>query len=271
MKQIELERDPVPALGFGTWMLTEEACREAVSDALRIGYRHIDTAQSYDNETAVGEALAGSGIPRRELFITTKVWWENLQRGEAIQSTDESLRRLQLDYVDMLLIHWPNLDLPLDEPLDAFETLRKDGKVRHLGVSNFPPKLFLKAIERAPVVCNQVEYHPFLGQDELLEICRDRRLLLTAYAPLARGAVLEDPVLQEIGRRHDKSPAQVALRWLLQQDRVAAIPKAARPEHRRSNFDVFDFELSIEEMKRIHGLERGERLIDPNFAPEWSH
>lgn len=271
MKHIELERDLVPALGLGTWMLSGEACREAVSDALQIGYRHIDTAQAYENEEAIGEALAGSGIPRQELFVTTKVWWENLEHGETIQSTEASLHRLRLDYVDMLLIHWPNLDLPLDEPLVAFEKLRQDGKARHLGVSNFTPKLFLEAIERAPIVCNQVEYHPFLGQSELLEICRQRRLLLTAYAPLARGDVLEDPMLQEIGRQHGKSAAQVALRWLLQQDRVAAIPKAARREHRRSNIDVFDFELSSEDMARIHGRDRGQRLIDPDFAPEWSH
>jgi 2,5-diketo-D-gluconate reductase B len=269
MEFLELNSDLVPKLGFGTWQITGPECVDAVRDALEIGYRHLDTAQMYGNEEQVGEAIAASGVDRDEIFLTTKVWWENLEHDRFLQSTDESLSRLGTDYVDLLLIHWPNEELPLDEPLAAMRRLQIDGRARHLGVSNFTPELLKMAAARVPIECNQVEYHPFLAQDELLAEVRERGMMLTAYSPLARGAVAEDPVLAEIAEVHRKTPSQIALRWLLQQERVAAIPKAATAEHRRDNFEVFDIRLSDDEMQRISSLDRGQRLVDPDFAPDW--
>ncbi len=269
MEFVSVQGERVPALGLGTWQLQGEACVEAVRDALGIGYRHVDTAQAYGNESAVGRGLREAGVPRQEIFLTTKVWLENLERDDARESTRRSLERLGTDRVDLLLIHWPSDDLGLDEPLAALEEMRDEGMARHIGVSNFPASLLARALERADLFAVQVEYHPFLSQDELLALARRHDLLLTAYSPIARGAVLDDPTLAEIGRRHGKDAAQVTLRWLVQQERVAAIPKASDGRHRRNNFDIFDFSLSAEEMEEISGLARGERLIDPSFAPDW--
>jgi 2,5-diketo-D-gluconate reductase B len=268
----EIQGTEVPALGLGTWMLEGRECREAVRDALEIGYRHLDTAQAYGNEEEVGRGLADSGVPRDDVWLTTKLWLENLDHDKALESARGSLRRLGTEYVDLLLIHWPpTSDLPIAEPLRAMRRLQGDGLVRHIGVSNFPPSLLDEALDEAEIFCEQVEYHPFLAQDPLLQACEEWDLLLTAYSPLARGEVLEDETLREIGRRHGKGPAQVTLRWLLQQEQVAAVPKAASAEHRRSNFEVFDFELSLDEMEAIHGLARGERIVDPEFAPRWEN
>lgn len=266
----EIQGTEVPALGLGTWMLEGRACREAVRDALEIGYRHVDTAQAYGNEDEVGRGLADSGVPRDEVWLTTKVWLENLDHDRTLESTRASLRRLGTDHVDLLLIHWPPTGgVPIAEPLRALRRLQEDGRVRHIGVSNFTPTLLDEALDEAEIFCNQVEYHPFLAQDDLLRTCQEWDLLLTAYSPLARGRVLDDPVLREIGDRRGKSPAQVTLRWLLQQEQVVAVPKAASAEHRRANLEVFDFQLSLDEMEAIHGLARGERIIDPEFAPDW--
>ena len=254
MKSIEIEGDRVPALGFGTWELTGRTCREAVADALAIGYRHIDTAQGYDNEEEVGRAIAESDVDRTGIFVTTKIAPHNLDFQRVLRSTEESLRRLRTDYIDLLLIHWPNPEVPLEESLGAMMRLKDEGRIRHIGVSNFSIGLLTEALRLAPVVCNQVKYHPLLDQGEMLEFVRHHGLMLTAYSPLGRGHVRSEPVLQEIGRRHDREPAQVALRWLMQQERVAAIPKAADPDHRRSNLRIFDFELSPEEMERIASL-----------------
>lgn len=269
MKQIPLRGDSVPALGFGTWQLTGATCREAVADALAIGYRHLDTAEMYENEEQVGAGIADSGVPRDEIFLTSKVWWEHLGFDDAVAAAEASLRRLRTDHLDLLLIHWPNPDVGHEEPLRALATLQEQGKARHIGVSNFTPRMTAAARDMAPIECNQVEYHPFLSQDELLAICRKHGMMLTAYAPLAHGEVVEDATLTEIGERHGKSPTQVTLRWLIQQESVAAIPSSSDPDHRRENFDVCDFRLSDEEMDEISSLDRGERLIDPEFAPAW--
>lgn len=265
----EIQGHRVPALGFGTFQLEGRDCYQGVRDALDIGYRHIDTAQMYGNEEQVGRAIEDSRISREDIFLTTKLWFDNLAPGRVRDTAEESLRKLRVEGVDLLLIHWPNDDVPLGDTLAAMLDLREEGKTRHVGVSNFTPSWLRRALERAPVLCNQVEYHPFLGQESLLDEAREHDLLLTAYSPLARGRVPKDSRLQEIGDAHGKSAAQVALRWLIQQPRVAAIPKASTAEHRRANFDVFDFELSEEEMERIHGLARGQRVIDPEFAPAW--
>lgn len=265
----EIQGTRVPALGFGTFRLQGDACRDAVEHALAIGYRHIDTAQGYDNEEEVGRALAASAVPRDELFLVTKVRPSNFRADDAIHSSKESLRKLGVDYVDLLLLHWPEPKVPIEETLGALRVLQDEGRVRRIGVSNFPPSLVARANSTQRIFANQVEYHPFLHQRKLRAQAEELDLLLTAYSPIAKGAVMDEPVLQEIGAAHGKTPVQVTLRWLVQQDRVAAIPKAATAKHRESNFDVFDFDLSPEEMTRIHDLEREERLVDPAGGPVW--
>jgi 2,5-diketo-D-gluconate reductase B len=259
----------VPALGFGTYLMGGEECRSSVADALAIGYRHIDTAQGYDNEEYVGEAISGSGVPRDQIFLVTKLRPANFGRREARSSTRESLAKLRTDHVDLLLLHWPNEQVPLEETLGVLRELQDEGAVRHIGVSNFPSSLVREASRHARILANQVEYHPFLSQKTLLDLGRDLDYLLTAYSPIGRGAVADDETLSAIGQEHGKSAVQVALRWLIQQDSVAAIPKASSERHRRSNFDIFDFELSDEEMDRIGRLARGQRLVDPADGPDW--
>ena len=262
---------PVPALGFGTWPMRGRECREGVEHALAIGYRHLDTAQAYENEAEVGEAIRSSSVPRDEIFLTTKVRPGNFARDRARSSALESLDALGTDTIDLLLLHWPNDEVPLEETLESLSGLVEEGAVRHLGVSNFPSSLVERAQSMTDIFCNQVEYHPFLSQTRLLEQARQHGHLLTAYSPIAKGRVLDEPILVEIGGRHGKNPVQVTLRWLAQQDRVAAVPKASRPEHRVANFDIFDFELSEEEMQVIHGLAHNQRLVDPENGPDWDH
>ncbi len=259
----------VPKLGLGTWQITGRACRKAVCDALELGYRHIDTARAYGNEAEVGAGLRRSGIDRADVFVTTKLWYTRLRAAEVRSQVEGSLRELATDYVDLLLVHWPNPAVPLGETLAAMARLREEGRARHLGVSNFPVRLVREALEHAPILCDQVEYHPYLGQPALLSLARERDLMLTAYSPLARGRLLREPVLQEIGAAHGKTPGQVVLRWLLDQPRVTAVPKAASQEHRAANLEVFDFELSDAERGRIAGLERGLRTAQPSWAPDW--
>ena len=271
MKYVELKGARVPALGFGTWMLTGRHCLDMVRLALEIGYRHIDTAQAYGNEAEVGDALAGSGVDRGEVFLTTKVWMDKLADGPLQRSVEGSLRKLRTDHVDLLLIHWPSRSVPLAQTLRALGQVRDDGRARHLGVSNFPVSLLREAVEThgADLLCDQVEYHPFLSQRPLLDALRSYGMMLTAYSPLARGEVARDRTLAEIGARHGKSPAQVALRWLIEQDGVAAIPKASNERHSRDNFDIFDFELSDDDRAVIDRLPKNRRRIDPGWAPQW--
>lgn len=268
MKYVNVQGVSVPALGLGTWDLRGETCTEAVHHALSLGYRHIDTAQGYDNEEFVGEGLQKAGVPRDEIFLVTKVKPDNFSREAVLTSTTESLGKLQTDYVDLLLLHWPNPDVPLTETLGAFLELQQQGAVRHIGVSNFPTKLMNEAQEITQIFADQVEYHPYLGQEALLAQAKAQGYLLTAYSPIAQGKVTDDSVLKEIGETHGKSPVQVCLRWLVQQH-VAAIPKAASEKNRISNLDIFDFELSDDEMARIFALARGERLVAPRDGPDW--
>lgn len=269
MEFIELEDAAVPILGFGTFRMKGDECAEAVGRAIAAGYRHLDTAEIYENEEAVAQGIRSSGIDRSELFITTKAWMDDLSPSGVTRSLEGSLRRLDTDYVDLWLIHWPNEAYPLQDTLATMSGLAAKGQVRHLGVSNFPAALFDEAAAMARIVCNQVEYHPYLAQRKVLAAARSRDAFVTAYAPVAMGKVQGDAILQEIGERYGKTAAQVALRWLIQQPRVAAIPKAASPDHIEENLAVFDFSLTDEEMTRIHGLARGERLIDPDFGPVW--
>ncbi len=271
MTTIDRGGERVPALGLGTWQLEGDAARDAVTHALELGYRHLDTAQIYENEQAVGDGLRAADVDRDGVFLTTKVWRDRLAYRDVLASTDESLRKLKVEVVDLLLVHWPSEEVELAETLDAFQEVQHAQKARHIGVSNFTPSLLGEALRLAPgLVCNQVEYHPYLDQSALLGVAREHRLFLTAYCPLARGAVLDDAVIREIAEAHGRSPAQVALRWLVQQDRVAAIPKAATAEHRAANLDVFDFALGADEMAEITNLATPDgRLIDPDFAPVW--
>ena len=267
---ITIQDVEIPKLGYGTWQVKGEACREGVRHALKLGYRHIDTAQIYENEAEVGEGIAESGVDRDSIFLTTKIWNDEHAADDVRQSTEASLERLGTDHVDLLLIHWPiEEDAPLEETLEAMVELQEQGKAHLIGVSNFTPSQFERACELAPIACNQVEYHPFLDQSELVELAREHDALLTAYSPLAQGHVLEDPTLQNIAEKYDKSPTQIALRWLLQQRCVSAIPRSTSAEHRASNFDVLDFELAGGDMAQINKLARGQRLVDPDWAPDW--
>lgn len=271
MQNIEIKGAKVPALGLGTWQLSGRGCIEAVRQALDLGYRHIDTAQMYGNETEVGRALRDSGVPRHEIFLTTKVAPGNLAATAVRRSAEESLRRLGVDQVDLLLIHWPTGEAPLGETLGALARLRQEGKTRFIGVSNFTVKLLDETIEalHTDLLCNQVEYHPFLSQRAVIAAHRRYGLMLTAYAPLARGQVSRDAVLAGIGRKHGKSPAQVTLRWLLDQKNVAAIPKAASRAHAAANIDIFDFALDAEDRAAIDALRGDHRVVDPGWGPRW--
>ena len=267
LRSLEIQGSTVPKLGFGTWEIEGRDCEEAVSDALEIGYRHVDTAQAYGNEAEVGRAIAASGIPRQELWLTTKLWRDEYERVRA--SAEESRERLQVSGVDLLLLHWPNDAVPLDQTLMTLPELREDGLIKHFGVSNFPAGMLRDALALAPVFTDQVEFHPFLGQDALLELAVEKDFMVTAYSPLARGRVLEDDTLREIGEAHGKTAGQVALRWLLDTPNVSTIPKASSHERRVENFEVFDFELTEEERGRIDALPKDERVIDPSFGPDW--
>ncbi|MFB6245303.1 MAG: aldo/keto reductase [Candidatus Nanohaloarchaea archaeon] len=271
MKEIEVDGTDVPALGLGTWQSKGGECEKAVRKALNLGYRHVDTAQVYGNEKEVGRGIEASEVDREEIFLTTKVWRDSLDPEKLKQSVEESLEMLQTEYVDLLLIHWPFPDLDLEGALREMEDLVDEGKTRRIGVSNFTAGQLDRAreISDATIFTNQVEYHPFLDQSRLLERCRETDTVLTAYSPLARGEVLGNDTLKEIGERHGKSPAQVALRWHLQQDMVAAIPKATGEKHIEENLDVFDFRLTEDEIQTIHGLARDDRKVDPEFAPDW--
>jgi len=249
-----IKGERVPSLGMGTYRLTGEDCVGAVGRALSMGYRHLDTAQMYGNEAEVGRGIADSGVDGEEVFVTTKVWPSDFARDRVISKTRESLKKLGTEYVDLLLMHWPPDGVPLGETLGAMRELQDEGAVRHVGVSNFSPSLVEEASEHAEIFCNQVEYHVYRRQDALLGQARRMDYLLVAYKPLSRGNVGRDDTLREIGEAHGKTAAQVALRWLVQQEKVAAIPKATGEEHLRSNLDVFDFELSDEEMDRVSAL-----------------
>jgi len=249
----------IPSLGLGTWQNTGSQCTETVETALELGYRHLDTAQMYDNEAEVGAGLAAADVAREDVFLTTKVWRSNLRHDDVHESVRESLDDLGVEYVDLLLVHWPHPRVPVAEPLEAMAELRDAGLVRHLGVANFTRE-GLDAARRAvdvPLVTDQVLYHPYVDRTDLLDYCRGHDVALTAYSPLARGGVLDDEVLAAVGEAHGKSAAQVALRWLVQQDGVVAIPKATGPEHLRENLAVFDFSLADAEMARLDAIEPG--------------
>jgi diketogulonate reductase-like aldo/keto reductase len=268
---VEANGASIPAIGLGTWELSGRPCARVVEQALRLGYRHLDTAQVYDNEREVGDGMRASGVRRDEIFLTTKVWTNHFAPHDLERSVKESLARLRLPSVDLVLLHWPNPHVPLAETLGALAHARRMGLTRHIGVSNFTVALIEQAVALCPepLVCNQVEYHPYLDQAKVKAACDEHGMALVAYSPIAKGRIKTDATLAEIGRAHRKSPAQVCLRWLVQQN-VSAIPRTSRVERLSENIEIFDFELSDEEMARIAALAnpRG-RLTDFGFAPKW--
>jgi len=262
----------LPAIGLGTWPMTGTACTQAVRQALDVGYRHIDTATAYDNEAAVGQALRDSDVPREQIHLTTKVWWDRLEPKAMRQSLEDSLRALGTEHVDLFHIHWPGQDWDLARSIETLVALRDEGKARHIGVANFPLGLLRQVMETlgAPLSAIQVEYHVLLGQQPLLDYARRHDLLLTAYTPLARGQAAAQPVIQEVARKHGVLPGQVALKWLLDQDGVAAIPKASSRENQLANLAALDVQLDDEDRAAIAGLPKDQRVVSPAFAPDWN-
>ncbi|MCL2716639.1 MAG: aldo/keto reductase [Alphaproteobacteria bacterium] len=261
----------IPAIGLGTWELGGPSCANIVKQALRLGYRHIDTAQVYGNEREVGEGLRASGVARDEVFITTKVWTTEFRSGDLELSIKDSLARLQLAAADLVLLHWPNPEVPLAESLGALARAKELGLTRHIGVSNFTVSLLdqAAALCSQPLVCNQVEYHPYLNQDKVRAACDRHGMALVAYSPVAKGQVGKDATLKAIGKVHGKTPAQVSLRWLVQQG-VVAIPRTSRVERLSENLGIFDFELSQAEMSTISACAHpGGRLTNLSFSPQW--
>lgn len=255
----------IPALGFGTSPMTGGLSADTVVAALQAGYRHIDTAWKYGTERAVGEAIRASGVPRDEIFLTTKVSHEYLRAYDFAKSVSESLDALRVDYVDLLMVHWPNPDIPLSETMPALAKAKRQGLARHIGVANFNIALLDEAIRLCPepLVALQAEYHPYLDQTKLLDGVRRRGLAFVSYCPLGRGRLFSDPVLAEIAKARRKSIAQIALRWLMQQN-VAAIPRSSNPARIVDNFKVFDFTLGDDEMARIAALKRPNgRIANP--------
>ena len=251
---VKINNERVPAIGLGTWNLRGESCIDVVEDALNLGYRHIDTAQNYVNEAEVGEGIKKSGVDRNEIFLVTKIPPSKLAFENVKSSAEESLEKLKVEYIDLLLIHWPSPSIPMEETLKAMFDLQQEGKVSHIGVSNFSPAEVKEALSIGPVFCNQVEYHPFTDQQENLKLAQENDLLFTAYTPLAHGKIFESEIIKEIAEKYNKTPAQVDLKWLLQQKNVCAIPKAANEKHRKENLDINDFELTDDEMMRISSL-----------------
>ncbi len=261
----------MPKLGLGTYRMKGEECTQAVARALSLGYRHIDTAEMYDNEAAVGAGLRDSGVPREEVFLTTKVWHDHLAPQAMRDALHASLERLRLDHVDLALIHWPSPGMDLASALETLTALRDEGRARAIGVANFPVALLRRAVEelRAPISCNQVEYHVGLSQETLLGYARSVGVPLVAYCPIGQGRLAESEALAVIARRHGVTPAQVALKWLLDQDGVAAIPKASRQESQQANLDALAVPLDEEDRAIIAGLPATGRLVNPGFAPAW--
>ena len=271
MQTVDAGGAKIPIIGLGTWDLRGRTCERMVAEAIRLGYRHIDTAAMYDNERAVGEGLRASGIKRDEVFITTKVWQSDLAARDFERSTKASLANLKLKAVDLLLIHWPNPRIPLSETVGAMCKMKREGLARHVGVSNFTVELMLQAkkLSTEPLVCNQIECHPFLDQSKVIEECRKQGMAVVAYSPIARGSARGDALLARIGKAHGKSAVQVCLRWLVQQN-IVVIPRTSKSERLKENFAIFDFKLSAAEMQQIAALAnpRG-RIVDWSGSPQW--
>ncbi len=270
MRNLEAKGFSIPLAGLGTWALRGRECARLVEQAIRIGYRHIDTAQMYENEREVGKGVRNSG-KRSEVVVTTKVQPSLLAPRDLERSMKESLARLRLDYVDLLLIHWPNPRIPLSETLGAMAKMKSQGYARALGISNFTVALLDEANKASPepLVCNQIECHPFIDQRKVIEATRRHNMMVIAYSPIARGGVKGEALLDRIGKTHGKTAAQVCLRYLVQQD-IAIIPRTSKLQRLEENFALFDFALSDFEMAQIRELSiRNDRLVDWTWSPKW--
>jgi diketogulonate reductase-like aldo/keto reductase len=281
MQVVEANGAGIPLIGLGTWELRGRTCAHIVEQALRLGYRHIDTAEMYDNEAAVGEGLRASGVTRDEMFVVTKVWPSHFAPGELERAAKDSLKRLQLADVDLLLLHWPNPQIPLADTLGALCNVKQQGLARHIGVANFSVALIEEAVRLSsePLVADQIEMHPYLDQSKVVAACRAQGMAVVAYSPIARGNAAKDAVLARIGKAHGmahgkahgKTAAQICLRWLVQQG-IAAIPRTSKVERLKENFAVFDFELTLAEMQDIAALaSRDGRLVNYAYSgsPQW--
>ncbi|MGI5827435.1 MAG: aldo/keto reductase [Patescibacteria group bacterium] len=268
MKILKLnENTSIPILGLGTWELTGSECTEIVEKALEIGYRHIDTADAYGNHQEIAKALKESKVPRKELFITTKLWRTNMHARNAIEAGKRALEELEADYIDLYLIHWPNRSVPITETLEAMNTLKEEGLVKAIGVSNFTINHLKDALETGiEITNNQIEFHPSLNQRELKDFCDSKGITITGYSPFARGEDLDLPVIQEIAQKHNRSVAQVILNWLMQKN-IIAIPKASSEKHLKDNFASLKWKLSKEDLKRIDTVNH-----EPNrtVTPPWA-
>ena len=268
MKTIHLRSGySIPVLGLGTWLLTGKECFNAVITALENGYTHIDTAAAYENEDDIGQAIVESDIERSRLFITSKVWYQKLRYNDVLDQCNRSLEKLQTEYLDLLLIHWPNKFIPISETFEAFEQLVEERKIRSVGVSNFTIGHLENAMKSTvlPISVNQVEFHPLLNQNELLAFCRKHEICLTAYSPLAHGNVFHSELIKEIAFTKETGPAQIVLAWIIQKG-IVAVPKASSEEHIRANMEAVSIILSEEEMAAIDGMEKQKRISNPSWA-----
>jgi 2,5-diketo-D-gluconate reductase B len=271
MPFVEAHGVRIPTIGMGTMTLKGDICVNAVSAALKMGYRHLDTAWFYGNEKENGEGLRASGVKREEVFICTKVRETHLNPDDFAKIVDESLGNLKLPYVDLLLIHWNNPAVPFKVSIGALNKAKRDGKTKHIGVANFTSSMLDEAwaVTSEPLVCNQIEMHPFIDQTKVLATCKKHGMAVVGYVPIARGKVPGNEVLERIGKAHGRSSAQVSLRYLVQQN-VIPIPRSSNPEHLKANFNVFDFTLSDAEMAELKKLNSANmRVVNPPHAPKW--
>ncbi len=271
MQTITTRGIAMPRLGLGTFKLTGDAGQAAVESGLEVGYRHLDTAEMYGNEEQVGAAIAAAGVPRDELHVTTKVWHDHLAPDAIRRALDDSLRKLRLEHVDLYLVHWPAPDMDLGAIFETLARLQEQSRIRAFGVANFTLALLRRTVDEigAPIACNQVEYHVYLDQSAVLGYLRSKGIPLVAYCPLAQGRVGDDPVLAKIAARHGVSSGQVALKWLLDQDGVAVIPKSSRAAGQRANLDAWSVGLDDDDRRAIAGLPKDRRFVRPAFAPDW--
>jgi diketogulonate reductase-like aldo/keto reductase len=271
MQFVEANGARIPTIGLGTMTLKGDVCVQAVKTALQMGYRHLDSAAYYGNEVENGEGMRQSGIKREEIFLCTKVRQDDLMPDKFEKVIDQSLVNFKLPYVDLLLIHWNNKDVPLKLSVGALCKAKKDGKTKHVGVANFTTKLLDEAwaVTSEPLVCNQIEVHPFINQDKVIATSKKYGMAVVAYVPIARGKVPGAEVLERIGKTHGKSAAQVSLRYLVQLG-CCPIPRTANPAHLKENLEVFDFKLSDSEMAELKKLNATNmRVVNPPHAPVW--
>lgn len=271
MKKLKLkEGNEIPIIGFGTWLLKRDECRKSVENALEIGYRHIDTADVYGNHEEVAKAIRNSGLKREELFITSKVWRSELKRDLALYAGDRFLDELDIGYLDLLLIHWPNKDVPVEETLSAFVDLKEKGVTKSIGVSNFSIDHIKDVLKtNIEISVNQVEFHPSLNQEDLRKYCDDSGIVLTAYSPNAQGEDFDLKEVKELSAKYSKSPSQIILNWITNKN-IVAIPRSSNPDHIKDNFDSWDWKMEDEDYKTLDGLNTNNRIVNPSFN-EFGH